>query len=439
MIAAGVALVVALALPAAEVWRDGENDGENAPAMSVEANGFYKPFVGALVLPRELVNASQALLDAAPAGTLPPNARPLPDAALLTTHTVRAAVTAHAFDALEVAVAYQLAFVGVSDARFAQGSGVVAVSRAAPPRRFVDLDIDPLLYEDDDAGAYLLHHNLDRLFVKWRTPYVDVTVGRQAISWGTGLLWNPTDLFSPFSPTDVDREVRRGADAVRVAVPLGDVSEIDLIWLPQQTLDDNGGVVRARTNALDIDVSASVAKYLDDLVVGGDIAGDAGPFGWHAEAAWTRPLHDGSDDGTDDDFVRAVFGVACRPRDEWTVAVEYAFNGFGAEDPADILTVLQSERVARGEVFGAGRHYVGVVSSIAPSEVFSFSTAVIANVSDPSLLLVPSIEWSVDQSVLLRAGANLPLGAGVTTTLQPRSEYGLSPLLAFVQLGLYVN
>ena len=48
-----------------------------------------------------------------------------------------------------------------------------------------------------------------------------LVVGRQVLSWGTGRFWNPTDLLSPFAPTDVDREVRHGVDAIRYSLPLG--------------------------------------------------------------------------------------------------------------------------------------------------------------------------------------------------------------------------
>ena len=76
----------------------------------------------------------------------------------------------------------------------------------------------------------------------------------------------------------------------------------------------------------------------------------------------------------------------------------------------------------------------------------------LANLGDPSALLVPAVEWAFEQHALLRVGAYLPLGQGVDTaflasadpavalrTLGARSEYGLSSYGAFVQVGLYFN
>ena len=82
------------------------------------------------------------------------------------------------------------------------------------------------------------------------------------LSWGTGRLWNPTDLLSPFAPTVVDKEVRRGIDAVRVSVPLGETTQLDALWLPQKVAAEMGGAVRLVTNVKDTDVSVSAAKYV---------------------------------------------------------------------------------------------------------------------------------------------------------------------------------
>ena len=35
-----------------------------------------------------------------------------------------------------------------------------------------------------------------------------VCVGRQAVTWGNGLIFNPMDLFNPFSPVDIERDYK---------------------------------------------------------------------------------------------------------------------------------------------------------------------------------------------------------------------------------------
>lgn len=447
---------------AAEVWKDGP--------WAVEASGFVKPYASWLRMQNSLHQGTEAMARAVEEARslLPPDlAARLPATTALplqvgvTTHTLRVGAKATWTDALELEVAWQAAFVVASSPAFA-GAGsstYLGASLVTPQRRLVDFE--PFLV---DEGGLRVQHNLDRLALTWRSEHVTVVVGRQVLSWGTGRFWNPTDLISPFAPTDVDREVRRGADAARVSIGLGATSQLDVLWLPQRLARDMGGVLRARTNLWGWDLSATVGKYVGDLVAGADFAGDLGPLGAHGEAAWTMPLVGLGTSGpvrVEGDFVRALVGLDWRPHEALVLAAEYTFNGFGATNAAGLLEVLRSDRVVRGEVFGAERHYLGLGATWMATDLLTVSLSAIVNLVDPSAMVVPALEYSFEQHVLVRAGGYVPLGAGLdvsllrgltgadvlgnsaawraaTSTLGARSEYGLSPFGAFVQVGVYL-
>lgn len=42
------------------------------------------------------------------------------------------------------------------------------------------------------------------------------TLGRQAVSWGNGMVYAPMDLFNPFAPTVVDQDHKAGDDLILV-------------------------------------------------------------------------------------------------------------------------------------------------------------------------------------------------------------------------------
>jgi hypothetical protein len=294
-------------------------------------------------------------------------------------------------------------------------------------------------------------------------PKGEIVVGRQVLSWGTGHFWNPTDLLSPFAPTDVDREVRHGIDAVRYSAPLGKTSIVDFMYLPQKQGWAQGGVARVQANTRGFDLSVSAAKYVSDVVIGADMAGDAGPLGVHAEVAYTlglenlgtaRPVEVG------ERFVRGVSGVDWRPAEGWLLGAEYYFNGFGAAEPAGYAGKLRSDRVVRGEVFGAGRHYAGFSVSRQATALLTLQALVITNLQDPSALVIPVGEYWAKQNVIVRAGGYAPLGSrpdaavlqrvtlsdvlggtsafvSAISSLGLRSEYGASPWGAFLQVGVY--
>ena len=140
--------------------------------------------------------------------------------------------------------------------------------------------------------------------------------------------------------------------------------------------------------------------------------------------------------------MRAVVGADARPRDDVVVTAEYYFNGWGVTDPAGYLAVLSSDRVQRGEVFGAGRHYLGGSAVWRTSELLSLGGTALVNLADPSALVIPSLEYWAEQKVLLRAGGYLPIGrrptAAVPQDLALRSEYGAAPFGVFAQLAIYL-
>jgi hypothetical protein len=447
-----LALVSAPAL-AKEVLRDDEG-------TSLEVSGFFKTqLTGILLHPdsMETLRAQARLFERAqaeaPPGVTLPSVRVPPPVGLLDTHVLRLGARFKAADIFELDVAWQLGLTLASDAAY------LGVARTeGDPRRLV-----PLGGELGSGSIWRISHELDRFAIKIPLSFGDLTLGRQVLSWGTGRFWNPTDVLSPFPPTAVDREVRRGFDAARLAIALGEVTQLDLIYLPREKPWEMGGVVRFQTNLFGFDGSLSVGKYIDDLVFGADLVGDLGPIGVHAEGAYTLQLASlGSGSvSVGEHFFRGVIGAEAKPHEKLLLMLEYGFNGYGTARASRYATVLASDRVRRGEIFGAGKHQLAFAGAFLASDIFSAQLAVLSNVSDPSFLIVPSFEWSVTQWLLLRGGASIPLGAtqdaSVFDALGPidvftqseafnsavqsrglRSEFGASAFSVFLQVGAYV-
>ena len=55
-----------------------------------------------------------------------------------------------------------------------------------------------------------LVQRLDRLNVGFTGERAVLRIGRQAVSWGNGLIYNPVDFFNPFNPAAVDTEYKLG-------------------------------------------------------------------------------------------------------------------------------------------------------------------------------------------------------------------------------------
>lgn len=451
---AALALLLFSALAEAkEVVRE-----ENGAVLDL--SGFFKSQLTGVFLHPDAVETQRAQArlferaqEEAPPGVQLPAVPVPPRAGVVSANVLRLASRFRFQDRFELEVAWQLGLTAASAPAF-----LGATPAEGDTRRLV-----PLGGALGSGPQWRVAHELDRFAIKLPLPFGDLTLGRQVLSWGTGRFWNPTDVLSPFPPTAVDREVRRGFDAARLAIALGEVTQLDLIFLPRVVPAELGGVVRFQTNVEGWDGSVSAGKYLDDLVFGADVVGDLGPVGVHAEGAYTVQLVGlgSSSVAVGEHFFRGVVGAEARPHEKVVVMAEYGFNGYGAATPSRYARILASERVRRGELFGAGKHNLALAGSFLATDIFSTQLAVLVNLSDPSALFVPSFEWSITQWLLLRGGASLPLGrtpdavafdalSGAEVLAQSdafreaqrtrglRSEHGSAPFAVFLQLGLYV-
>lgn len=427
----------------------------------LELSGFYKGLLSGVLLQPDSVTSSRSLLTLFDEARGTPGATTIPEGGFLSAHVFRVNSRVRFDDRVQLDVAWQLALSLASDPLLAGTTSLSTTVGGTGPgaqRRLVE-GAGTLA----SGSSWRMEHNLDRLALKVALPFGDLTVGRQVLSWGTGRFWNPTDVLSPFPPTVIDREVRRGFDAVRMAIALGEVTQLDVLYLPQLKPEDMGGVVRFQTNVKGWDGSVSAGKYVGDLVFGADVVGDLGPVGVHAEGAYTVPLV-GLGTNTvsiGEHFFRGVIGGEVKPHAKVVLMAEYSFNGAGTNRPSEYAKVLSSPRYQRGELFGASRHQAAIAASFIASDLLSMSLAALGNLSDPSVMLIPSLEYSFTQTVLIRAGAYVPIGrtpdpqhyAALTVddvrmnseafqaavaTRGLRSEYGAGSYGAFVQVGVYV-
>lgn len=89
----------------------------------------------------------------------------------------------------------------------------------------------------------------ERAYLKINLPLVDLTLGKQRVAWGTGYIWNPTDVFNPFTLSFAVREEQKQAvEAVRAEFPLGPTAGIDVFTLTGSELNRSTKGLKVKTN-----------------------------------------------------------------------------------------------------------------------------------------------------------------------------------------------
>ena len=279
---------------------------------------------------------------------------------------------------------------------------------------FADLD-----WRLSDGRNHDLQQRFHRLYATADFDAVRLRMGRQRIHWGTGSIWNPTDVLNPVDPTQIERAEERGVDAVHVSVPRGVYSNIELAFAPGWTGTAASLGARASTFVRGTDVSVMGGRFRGRTIVGGDFAATWRGAGISGEAAYTF-----RDDRSN--YLRAILNADHMWRNGTRTMVELFLNGLGATSPDD----YEPELLLNGEAFNLGRHYAaGLVSHpITPLLEGSFYT--LFNMNDQSALLGPALQYSMAQDLDLQLAAYLLVGSD-------ESEFGGRGAIYFATLQYY--
>lgn len=295
------------------------------------------------------------------------------------------------------------------DTRFAG-----ALSAGGADFRWRDLD-EQLL---GDAGDLRVHQNLDRLYGLFYTPAGDLSVGRQAISFGLGKVYSPVDVILPAAIQAQERSYRPGVDAVRWLLPAGAVGEVDIGWVfgEDQALFGRGyGYVGSLTLEL-----TALSVNQDNHLVGLGTQTALGDWGLWQEVAWLG--------NEDDSAARATLGVDQQVLEDVYVVAEYHYNGLGRS--GDYQHQLDSDFYRLGMVVPWGRHYLSLQASKPFTPLLQGQLGGTVNLGDGSVLGSARLEWSLSDNSSLDLSASLPLGerADISDGL-PRieDEFGVYP------------
>jgi hypothetical protein len=282
------------------------------------------------------------------------------------------------------------------------------------------LDLSSTLHDDADSEIV---QRLDRLYLDWVGEKSVLRVGRQAISWGNGLFYNPMDVFNPFDPAAIDTEYKLGDDMLYGQYLLDSGSDLQAVAVQRRGEDGRAGADN-RSLALKYH-GFSAAREFDLLIadhyrqtmlgVGGSTnLGDA-------VLRSDLVLTDADDGWTATAAVNASWSWVLGGRN-MSGAVEYYFNGFGLrEDDYDATGFLGATelltRLRRGELFTVGRHYLVGSVQVEMHPLLNLTPALFWNLGDGSALAQLALDLSLAENWQLLGALNVPVGP-------PGTEFG---------------
>jgi len=307
------------------------------------------------------------------------------------------------------------------------GFGVSAV-----PGRTLDLSID--LVRGEQTRVW---NDIDRLAVTFYTGAADITLGRQAITWGTATLFPIADLWAQFSPFELDTEEKPGIDAARALLYPDDATELDAVIADGGSWRDLSAGIRASRSFERADAYAAFGKFWRELIAIGGASLLFDKVKLRAEAAIPWDLDDAGFDRP-----RATLGA------DWIgarlqLSAEYHYNGIGAGDDDGYLDQLQDPRFLRGESYYLGRHYLGALAAYAATDRLALSTSTLVNLRDPSAAILPDATYDLGQAVRISVGGLFSLGAAprpaqrFPVPLELPTEFGAYGDMAYARVSFY--
>lgn len=305
---------------------------------------------------------------------------------------------------------------------------LTGLGATAQPDRSLDLSTTLV-----DENGFSLDNDIDRAAATIYTDAADITLGRQAITWGRGVIFPVADLWTKFSPFELDQTQKRGTDAARVLVYPNYTTELDFVVADKGSFDDLSGGVRAAKTFDWGDGFVAAGKFWNEIIAMAGVTATSGHVRGRIEAAGPFNLDDG-----EVELPRVTVGGDYIASDA-QLTVEYYFNGPGAAEPDGYFAQLNSDIFARGESYFLGRHYVGAAASYSGFERINLSLSAIANIGDPSVMIAPNFRYVLSDEADINVGAFQGLGDGPQITFPPQinSEYGTYGGFVFTQLRVF--
>jgi hypothetical protein len=313
-------------------------------------------------------------------------------------------------DGVELAKQLSLADAGA-------GSFTVAGSGGFPDddRRLWDLT-----HRFSDQDRHILLHRLDRAHITYTGEKSVWRLGRQVLSWGNGLMYNPVDFFNPFDPAAVDTEYKTGDDMLYGQYLFSNGNDVQGVYVARRD-DEHDVSAKVASAALkyhgwwgEQEWDLLVAEHFDESIVAFGSARDIGGAVWRGDVMAVDAI---------DDWTWSLVTNLSYSWRWWdkniSGVVEYYYNGFG--ETGDELSVMDlqsnpalTDRLARGELYTTGRQYVAGSLTIELTPLLNLRPGVFLNLSDQSNLWQLIVQYDPSQNIQVLGSLNLPVGSSGT-------------------------
>lgn len=299
-------------------------------------------------------------------------------------------------------------------------------------------------FEEDYEGEHrtIWFHELDRLFVKYEYEDYSVIAGRQAISWGSGRFWQPTDVFGAFSPIELEREFKPGIDAVKFDFFPTNESDLALTYVfgnrDEEDYKDSIALHFRTSFGQDSEITLLVSEIAGIQTGGGSFETGWLGIGWRAESV----LIENKNSNTNDNF--SIAGLDYQFSDNLLFGFEYYYNTQGATQENNLSLSAQQDSFISGQQKHLSQNVLGIVVSKTLTPLLNGNYNLLASSLESadeknnwSYLHQLSLTYSITDEMDALLAAHYGTGKGLNTSGIPQSEFGHIPTTLSLRLQAY--
>lgn len=125
-----------------------------------------------------------------------------------------------------------------------------------------------------DQNSIKMLSEVDRAFIRYTGNKFRITAGRQRINWGLNEIWNPNDIFNPWSFFDFDYEEKPASDALNISYYYAFNAKIEIATKFADNFDEYTGALLWKITQHGYDVQIISGLMEKNVVMGTGWAGD---------------------------------------------------------------------------------------------------------------------------------------------------------------------
>lgn len=281
----------------------------------------------------------------------------------------------------------------------------------------------------------------DNAFVSIYTKKLNVRIGKQQLPWGTGYVWNPTNIFHTRNMLDPTYELT-GVNALTVQYLLSDESSLTAVVNVADQFNNSNYAIKFKNHIGGFDVSLSHVYFQYTSTdfytfteinepkhqVGADFSGSIGGFGVYGEGAYR--FNAAKDNLTEANFLNALVGLNYYFANGLYAFGEYYYNQNGRSDYRD-YNINDWMGYLGSYAEGLGQHYMFYGLNLPVGTYWTFSSFVLWNATDGSYMLYPRVEYSLGNNAEIISQLFLPNGKANST------EFGSGGIGGMIRLRIY--